>query len=126
MNDENREIWVGENRFYLGEDDILYVDLVGDYDLQNAYGLRDAFMELLKNVDGKVDIFVDNSRSGKPSHESRKIFAEMIEYEQCGKIAVFGLNPVVQMIASFVLGNSKNNNTKIFKKKEDALAWLKE
>ncbi|MBE3140395.1 MAG: hypothetical protein IMZ53_07420 [Thermoplasmata archaeon] len=27
-----REIWVGENRMYLGEDNILYITLVGEMD----------------------------------------------------------------------------------------------
>ena len=126
MKEEDREIWVGESRFYLGEDDIMYVELVGEYDSHSALALRDAFLKLLNNVNGKVNIFVDNSRSGKPSQEARETFAEMIEHEQCGKIAVFGLNPVTRVIASFVLGNSKNKNTQIFKTKDEALAWLKE
>ena len=126
MEEKNNEIWVGENRFHLGEDDIMYVELVGEYDLHSALALRDAYLKLLNNVNGKVNIFVDNSRSGKPSQEARKIFAELIKHEQCEKIAVFGLNPVARVIASFVLGSSKNKNTKIFKTKEEALAWVKE
>ncbi len=72
-----------------------------------------------------MNIFVDNSRSGKPSQEARKVFGEMIRHEQCGKIAVFGLSPVSRVIASFVLGSSKKKNTHIFKTKEEALDWLK-
>ena len=121
MKEGDREILVGENRFYLGEDDIMYVELAGDYNVENALSLRDAYLKLLRAVEGKVNIFVDNSRSGKPSQEARKIFAEMIEHEQCGKIAVFGLSPVSRVIASFVLGSSKNKNTYIFKTKEEAL-----
>ena len=121
-----REIWTGGNRFYFGEDDIMYVELVGEYDLHGALALRDAYLKLLNNVNGKVNIFVDNSRSGKPSQEARKIFAEMTEHEQCGKIAVFGLNPVTRVIASFVLGGGKKKDTQIFKTKDEALKWLKE
>jgi len=121
---EEREIWAGENRFYLGEDDMMYVELVGEYNMQNALALRDAYLKLLENVEGKVNILVDNSKSGKPSKEARKIFTELIGHEQCGKIAVFGLNPVARVIASFVLGSSKN--THIFKTKDEAFSWLKE
>ena len=78
MKERDREIWVGENRFYLGEDDIMYVELAGDYNVENALSLRDAYLKLLRVVEGKVDIFVDNSRSGKPSQEARKIFVDMI------------------------------------------------
>jgi hypothetical protein len=124
MKDGDREIWVGENRFYLGEDNILYVQLAGDYELEDALALRNAYLKLLNNVDRKVNILVDNSSSGKPSQEARKIFSEMIEHEKCGKIAVYGLNPVARVIASFVLGSSKKKNTHIFKDKEEAIIWL--
>ena len=126
MKEEDREIWVGENRFYLVEDDIMYVETSGNYDLKGSFELRDAFLKLLHDVEGKVNIIVDNSRGGKPSQEARKVFAVMMEDERCGKIAVVGLNPVARVIASFVLGSSKNKNTKIFKTKEEALAWVKE
>ena len=126
MNEEDREIRVGENRFYLGEDEIMYVELAGEYEVEDALTLRDAYLKLLRTVEGKVNILVDNSKSGKPSQEARKIFAEMIEHELCGKIAVFGLNPVARVIASFVFGNSKNKNTQIFKTKDEALPWLNE
>ena len=124
MKYEDKETWAGENRFHLGEDDIMYVELVGKYDFPSALALREAYLKMLRNVNGKVNIFVDNSRSSKPSQEARNIFAKMIEHEQCGKIAVFGLNPVTRVIASFVLG--KRKNTEIFKTKEEALLWLKE
>jgi len=124
MEEKNNEIWVGESRFYFDEDDIMYVETAGNYDLKEAFELRDAFLKLLHVVGGRVNVIVDNSRGEKPTQEARKVFAEMMEHERCGKIAVFGLNPVARVIASFVLGNSKN--THIFKTKEEALAWLKE
>ncbi len=126
MEEKDRETWVGENRFYFDEDGILHVELVGTYDLQDALLLRDAYLKLLTMVKAKVNTFVDNNRTGKPSQEARKIFAEMIKHEQCGRIAVVGLNPVARVIASFVLGGSKKKDTHIFKTKEDVLAWLKE
>jgi hypothetical protein len=121
-----REIWAGESRFYLGEDDIMYVEISGNYDLKVAFELRTAFLKLLHGVEGRVNLIVDSSRGGKPSQDARKVFAEMMEDERCGKIAVVGMNPVARVIASFVLGSSKNKNTKIFKTKEEALAWVKE
>jgi len=48
------------------------------------------------------------------------------EYEKTGKVAVFGLHPVARVIASFVMGVSKNKDMRFFKAKEEALAWLKE
>jgi hypothetical protein len=121
-----REIWVGENRFYLGEDDIMYIETSGDYDLKVVSELRDAFLKLLSFAEGKADIIVDINRSGKSAQNARKAFAELMEDERCRKIAIFGMNPVARVIASFILGSSKNKNTKIFKTKEESLAWVKE
>jgi hypothetical protein len=120
-----REIRVGENRFYLGEDGIMYVELSGEYNEQNAFALRDAYMELLGTIEGKVNILVDNRVSIKPSLESRKIFTKLTEHERCGKIAVCGFNPVARVIASFIIGFSKKD-INFFNSKEEALVWLKE
>ncbi len=128
--EENREIRAGENRFHIGEDDIMYVELagefVGEYDLQEMLALKNSFLKLLRLAEGKVNVLVDNSSSKKPSKEGRKILAEMIDDKQCGKIAVLGLNPVSRVIASFVFGAAKKKDVHIFKTKDDALAWLKE
>jgi hypothetical protein len=125
MKDENREIRVGENRLYLGKDDIMYIETSGDYDLKVTSELTDAFQKLISFAEGKVDIIVDVNRGGKTAQDARKAFAELMEDERCGKIAIFGMNPVARVIASFILGTSKNKNTKIFKTKEEALAWMK-
>src|SRR4030042_6873457 len=115
MKEEDREMWVGENRFYQGEDNILYIETSGDYDLKVTFELRDAFLKLLHYAEDKVNIIVDIGRGGKPSQEARNLFAAMMEDERCGKIAIVGLNPVSRGIASFILGSSKNKNTKILK-----------
>ena len=49
--------------------------------MEDELALRDAYLKLLSIVEGKINIFVDNGRSGKPSQEARNIFAEMIEHE---------------------------------------------
>jgi hypothetical protein len=126
MKDESREIRVGENRLYLGEDDIMYIETSGNYDEKVVAELRDAFLKLISFAEGKVDIIVDSNRGGKTAQNARKVFAELMEHERCRKIAIFGMNPVARVIASFILGASKNKNTKIFKTKEEALAWMKE
>ncbi len=126
MKDENREILAGESRFYFGEDGIMYVEIAGKQDVEEAVAMRDAYLKLVDKVDGKVKIFVNNSEAKQPTNEARKIFSELTSHEQCGKVAVLGLNPVARVIASFVLGVSKNKNMKIFKTKEEALAWLEE
>ena len=50
----------------------------------------------------------------------------MHEDEKLVKIAIFGLNPVARVIASFIMGVAKKKDQRFFKTKEEALAWLKQ
>ena len=126
MEKNEKEVWIGESRFYLGEDNTIYVDIVGELDKKTAQDMRDAFYKLLKMIDGKGNVFADNNRSGKPTPEARRIFKIMTEHEKVDKVAVFGMHPVARILATFVVGFSKNKNINIFKSKEEALAWLRE
>ena len=76
MEEKNNEIWVGESRFYLGEDGIMYVEVVGKHDVEEVLALRDAYLKLISKVDGKVKIFVNNSEAKQPTNEARKILSE--------------------------------------------------
>lgn len=120
-----KEISVGENRFYLGEDNIIYVTIIGELDENNAIAMRDVFYSLLSKVDDKANIFADNNRTKKPSLEARKIFQEMIEYEKVDKIAILGLHPVARMLAAFMTGLSRNKNIRVFMNRGEALEWLR-
>jgi len=130
LNELKKEMQVGESRFCYDEDDILYIEIAGEYNEQNALAIRDAFLEMLgmakKNDEGKIKILVNSNAAKKPTPEARKMFSKLMEDESVGKIAIYGSNPVIRVIASFVIGFSKNKNIKIFNSKEDALAWFKE
>ena len=126
MNEGNREIWVGENRLYFGENDIINGTYIGDIDVKMANELREANLKLMNLVEGKVKILNDMNRIGKPSFEARKIFQEFTLHEKIEKVAFFGLHPVARVIASFFIGRSKKKDMRFFETKEEALAWLKE
>lgn len=64
--------------------------------------------------------------AGKEASEARKIFKEISENNKVEKISMIGLHPVARVLASFIMGISRNKNMRIFKTKEEALAWLKE
>lgn len=120
-----REIWVGENRVYLGEDNILYSIAVGESDEKRAIAMKEAIFKLMNMVEGKVNCLIDLSKSGKHSPEARKIWKEMAEDDRTRKVAMFGMHPVARVIASFVMGVSRKKDMRFFGKKEEALAWLK-
>ena len=121
-----REIWVGENRMYLGEDNILYITLVGEMDEKMAIAFIEAVQRLENMVDGKVNLFADINKAGKQSPVARELYRERTETsEKLGKVAIFGLHPVARVLASFVMEISQKKDMRFFKTKEEALAWLK-
>ena len=126
MEDEAREIWVGENRLYLGEDNILYVTLVGEQDEKTPIVLKEAIDKTKNIVEGRVNVLIDLNKAGRPSSRGRKAGQEVLEDERIGKVAFCGLHPVARVIASFIMGVTRKKDMRFFKTEKEALAWLKE
>ena len=126
MEEKDREIRVGENRIYLGEDNILRLTIFGEVDEEIEIRINEACYKLINMVEGKVHTLIDLNKAGKTLPGARKRQREISEYEKTGKVALFGLHPVARVIASFVMGISKNKDMRFFKTREEALAWLKE
>ena len=125
MKEKDRESWVGKNRMYLGEDNILHLAILGEIDEEIEIGINEASLKLANMVDGKVNVLVDLNKAGKTSPEARKKQKEISEHEKVGKVALFGLHPVARVIAAFMMGISEKKDMRFFKTKEEALAWLK-
>ena len=126
MKEDNvREIWIGENRFYLGEDNILYVFNVGNVDDKCIIEIRKAMHKLISLSVGKVNVLIDINKAEKPSTKARRGFVEILENEKVGNVAIFGAHPVARVMASFVMGITRKKNLCFFKSKEEALTWLK-
>jgi len=126
MEIKDREIRVGENRIYLGEDNILYLTIFGEVDEKIEIGINEASLKLINMVEGKVNTLIDLNKAGKTSIGARKRQKEISEHKKIGKVALFGLHPVAKVIASFFMGISKKKDMRFFKTREEALAWLKE
>jgi len=121
-----REIWVGENRLYLGEDNIFYVTVCGEVDGKAAAAIREIDSKFKSTGEGTFHVLGDLNKAGKQSAEARKIWKEMTENDRTGKIAMCGMHPVARVLASFVMGISKKKDMRFFKTREEALSWLKE
>ena len=126
MEEKDREIWVGESKLCLGEDNILYVTVVGEVDDKTAIAIKEADLKFKNMVEEKFVVLADLNRAGKPSPEARNIWREMAEHEKSGKIAMFGMHPVARVIASFIMGVTQKKDMRFFKTREEALEWLKE
>jgi len=120
-----REIWVGESKLHLGEDNILHVTVVGEVDDKAAAAIRETDNKFKSMVEGKLHILGDLNKAGKQSAEARKIWKELTEDDRTGKIAMCGMHPVARVLASFVMGVSRKKDMRFFKTKEEALTWLK-
>ena len=126
IDEKDREIWVGKNRLYLGEDNIVYFFIVGEHDENIAIACGEAFLKLINMVEGKGNALGDINKTGKQSLEARKIWKKISENEKVGKLALIGMHPVARVLASFLIGTTKKKDIRFFKTKEEALAWLKE
>ena len=91
-----------------------------------AIKFDEATLKLMNMVEGKVNLFIDLSRTGLATSESRKIGKRRFELEKIGKVAMFGMHPVARVLASFVMGVTKKEDMRFFKSKDKALSWLKE
>ena len=126
MEEKDREIRVGENRMYLGEDNLLCITIVGELDEETQIGINEAGYKLMNTVEGKVYALVDLNKAGKVSPGARKRQVEISEHEKTAKVALFGLHPVARVVASFFMGISQKKDMRFFRTREEALAWLKE
>jgi hypothetical protein len=118
--------WIGENRVYLRDDDIIQFTIVGDQDEKTVICLKEASNKLKSMVGGRPNVLVDLNRVGKPTQGARRIGKERLDDDRVGKVALFGLHPVARVIASFVISVTRKKDMRFFKTKEEALLWLRD
>ena len=121
-----REYWVGENKLILTDQNIVHVITIGEQTTEMAVVIKDINLKLFSLVEGQTNFLIDLNKSGKNSTGARSIWNELSAHEKIKKAAVFGLNPVSRVIASFVIGFSVKKNQQFFKTEEEALSWLLE
>jgi hypothetical protein len=125
MKEEDRESWVGKNRLYLSDDNILYVTVLGEIDEETSTKMKESSDKFAAMVEGKLNLLVDLNKAGMPSPGARNKGQKAFEGERIDKVAFFGLHPVARVIASFVIGTTKKNKLQFFKSREEALVWLR-
>ncbi len=122
----DREIWVEDNRIYLGDDNILYFINVGEINENIARGSCEAMLKLRNMGKGTVHFLIDLNKGGKTTTEARTILKEFTERNVHGKLAFWGLNPVAKVLGSFFMGITKKKDIRFFNSQEEALLWIKE
>jgi hypothetical protein len=113
-----------ENHTFYVKNGILYVIAVGDTNEEIALKIKAVVLEIFKSS-GKINTFIDMNESGKSTPEARKIWKELSEHENTGKVAFVGLHMVARVIAGFLMKVSGNKKSRFFSNREEALEWLK-
>jgi hypothetical protein len=133
MSQEIKWIKIGENEFQIGEtkisileNSIIYIDAIGDQSAEYAQILREHYKEVFARIPGKAHQLVNLNQGGKSSPEAREVYKEINEYENCDKVAVFGMHPVARVLASFVMAITNKSDVKFFSTKDEAIAWLRQ
>ena len=126
MENNNREILAGQNRIYLGEDNILYYVNIGEIDEELAHESCEAMLKLRDMGEGTVHFLIDLNKGGKTSAKARKIFQDFTQKNVHGKLALCGMHPIARVLASFFMGITQKEDMRFFKTKEEALDWLRE
>ena len=120
-----REFWIGDNRIYLEDDNIIYIIAVRELNKHHAVEISQTIIKLGDMAEGKVNLLGDLKKAGKPSSEARKVLKDLNKSDKIGKIALLGIQPVARMLAFMVIGSSKNKAIHFFRTKDEALKWLK-
>ena len=119
-----KEIWVGENKTSLIEENIIHVISKGEQTTELATIQNKINLGLASMVEGKISYLIDLNQSGKSSPEARSIWSKACEHENTYKVAVFGLHPVAKVIASFVFGITRKKDMRFFCLEKEARSWL--
>lgn len=125
MKNHEREIWVGENRISVNNS-IMYGKMVGESDDSMVIPLKEGILKLANMFDGVVHVHIDLNDAGKQSKKIRGLWSELSKMDKFRKVALYGIHPVAQIIASFAIGVIRKKDLRFFKTREEALAWLKE
>jgi hypothetical protein len=115
----------GHVDFRFGRDGIIHNTIVGEINKDLADRIRREQLEIINKSDAVWGNLCDLNRAGLPTTEARKIGREMFDHKKIGKVALFGMSEFANVIANFMIGITRKRNIRFFRKKEDALKWLK-
>lgn len=122
---KKKKIFIGHQKVTISDDNIVYIESIGDIDEQLALKIQKFVQEFGKTINTRINLFIDLNKSGKPSAAARKIFQDINDYDITGKIAFWGIHPVARVLAAFIMGITKKKAIRFFNSREKALEWLK-
>lgn len=116
------------DRIFLNEEGMIEVQVEGDQTYMTFVNLKDDAAQLLNKQQeaGKPRLgLIDITKQGKFSADSNRAAMEVLESLNYDKLAIFGGNTLTTEVSkAIVLALGKSENTHVFQKREDAVAWL--
>ncbi|MBF0433344.1 MAG: STAS/SEC14 domain-containing protein [Fibrobacteria bacterium] len=114
----------GENKMWLDEKGILNFAPSGIHDKQQAQTQKEMVLTYLCQVTGSLNCIIDLNNVGRPSLEARKVYNELSNHPQIGKLAIVGMAAIAQAVATIVFGAPSGPKMSFFKTREEAIKWL--
>ncbi len=124
QNSEDAEFRVGGDTVIIRGDSVIHVIATGVQTIEMALELKEICVQQSSAMESKCNYLIDLNKCGKNEPGTREVWKEISTLEKTGKVATFGMNPVAQVIANFVIGTHKRSNMRFFRSKKDALNWL--
>ena len=121
----DKEYLVKNNTVHFGEDNIVYVEAIGEQSDDVAMAHFQLSAQLNSKTTGKLKYLINLNGAGKNSPMARKMWQGISESDITDKVALYGIHPVAKVLASFVMGMTKRKNIRFFNSKKEATDWLK-
>lgn len=116
------------NRVFINPEGYVEVTIIGD---QTGQSFRQSSAEAeplihqLRQASKPVLGLVDLTQKGKYTPESNKAAMQLLEDMDYDRIAMFGAEYVLKEVTELIiLAMGRKDTTKLFGKREDAVAWL--
>jgi len=135
VSDEEQRSFSRENEFlsiyWDSEEEILYQTYRGVQDVaevEQINQIHQEFRTLFSDiVEAGVDGVVDVSGQERVTMKARKGYAQMAKETAGGRTAVFGVNPLMKAVLSFVsFASGRKDLFHICSSREEAVQWIKE
>lgn len=109
------------------KEELILIEVHGIHSLKDAEDFKVAISKLYKDIpeDKRKKVLLDFSKIDIMTHEARRFYTTLSkEFSQQPKIAVFGMNIVMNIALEFVVIASGRKGIKFFKEREGAVKWL--
>lgn len=91
-----------------------------------AREVEEYYNDMIKRFpDGHFKVIVDLSNAGLPTKEASNIYTKTLSDKRIEKAAIFGMGLAIKSVINFIVAAAgRDEHTRFFVDREQALAWL--